>query len=159
MDLNTINDRSDGAQMNPSQTSNIPPRLTSYLIADDLDSIRTQMKRNLKKLGFEGKKFEAVDGKEAIDILEKYKDHRDAIEFIICDFEMPKSTGIDVLNWVRQNEFYKNTPFLMVTTKSEVDNICEAVEGGTDEYIIKPWDLETLLKRIETCWNKYHPSC
>jgi len=132
----------------------VPHRLTCFLIIDDVKAIRAQMKRNLKKHGFGGKMFEAEDGDEAIETLEKYKDHRDAPEFIICDIEMPKLNGIEVLKWIRTDSFYNKVPFLMVTTLGEVDNICEAVESGTDEYIVKPWDMETLLERINRCWKK-----
>ena len=135
--------------------NNLPPRLTNILIIDDIESVRLQMRRNLKKIGLEGKRFQACDGKEAVDFLEKYKDHRDQPELIICDIEMPEMNGLEVLDWVRSDDLYKNTPFLMVTTRSEMDTICQAVEMGTDEYIIKPWDLDTLKERVAHCWNKY----
>ncbi|MBT7608437.1 MAG: response regulator [Bacteriovoracaceae bacterium] len=133
----------------------LPPRLTNILIIDDVESVRLEMRRNLKKIGLEGKRFQAENGKEAISFLEKYKDHRDAPEFIVCDIEMPEANGLEVLNWVRSDSFYKKTPFLMVTTIDQIDIICEAVNLGSDEYIVKPWDLDTLKQRVAHCWNKY----
>ena len=131
-----------------------PQRMTTFLLIDDQEGIRSQMRRNLKKVGFEGKKFQAENGKQAIEVMEKNREHRDEIEFIICDIDMPDMNGIEFLKWTRSDEYYSKIPFLMVTTLSEVDNICEAIEAGADEYIVKPWDNETLHERILTCWKK-----
>jgi two-component system, chemotaxis family, chemotaxis protein CheY len=131
-----------------------PQRMTTFLVIDDMENIRAQMRRNLKKLGYEGKRIQAENGVQAIEIMQEFRDHRDEVEFIICDIDMPEMNGIEFLKWTRKDDYYSKIPFLMVTTLSEVDNICEAIEAGADEYIVKPWTLEMLQERILTCWQK-----
>ena len=100
------------------------------------------MKRTLLDLGFENV-IEAADG---VDALEKL--HMGEVEFIICDWHMPKMMGIDLLRAVRADNKFCRMPFLMVTAEVKRENIIEAARAGVYNYIAKPFTVESLQEKM-----------
>jgi len=113
------------------------------LIVDDFSTMRKIIKNILRQLGYENV-VEADDGTTAWELLNK-----DAIDFIISDWNMPKMTGIELLRKVRGSEQYGSVPFLMVTAEAQQENIIEAVQAKVSNYIVKPFTPETLGQKIE----------
>jgi two-component system chemotaxis response regulator CheY len=124
-------------------TSYESKRDLKILVVDDFPTQRKLIRRSLLALGFENVK-EAIDG---IDALEKLR--REDFEFIICDWNMPKMPGIDLLRAVRADEKLKETPFLMVTAEARRENIIEAARAGVSNYIAKPFTVESLQEKID----------
>jgi two-component system chemotaxis response regulator CheY len=112
------------------------------LVVDDLASMRMQIRDLLRQMGF-GNILEARHGKEAITLLEKTK-----IDFIISDWIMPESDGMDLLRYVRNHAVYEKLPFLMVTCQSEQSNVIEAVQAKVSNYIVKPFTPDGLEMKI-----------
>lgn len=118
------------------------------LVVDDFPTQRKLMKRTLLDLGFENV-IEAVDG---VDALEKL--HMGDVEFIICDWHMPKMMGIDLLRTIRADGKFSRMPFLMVTAEVKRENIIEAAKAGVSNYIAKPFTVESLQEKMRDILNR-----
>ena len=81
------------------------------------------------------------DGQEAIDQLLTME-----YDGVILDVMMPKKDGVEVLREFRQHN--KQTPVLMLTAKAEIEDRVTALDGGADDYLPKPFDMQELLARI-----------
>jgi two-component system chemotaxis response regulator CheY len=118
------------------------------LVVDDFPTQRKLMKRTLLDLGFENV-IEAVDG---VDALEKL--NTGDVEFIICDWHMPKMMGIDLLRTIRADGKFSQMPFLMVTAEVKRENIIAAAKAGVSNYIAKPFTVESLQEKIRDILNR-----
>ncbi len=118
------------------------------LVVDDFPTQRKLMKRTLLDLGFENV-IEAVDG---VDALEKL--HIGDVEFIICDWHMPKMMGIDLLRTIRADDKLSRMPFLMVTAEVKRENIIAAAKAGVSNYIAKPFTVESLQEKMRDILNR-----
>lgn len=113
----------------------VSPRLAKkkILLVDDQSSIRSVYKLVLQDLGFLNIDS-ATDGLDAVNFL-KMKPY----DLVICDWNMPKMSGLDVLHILRECEETKTLPFMMVTSASEVDSVKKALGSGVSDYLIKPF--------------------
>lgn len=119
-----------------------------FLVVDDMENMRFIVKNVLNIMGIKDV-LVASDGKLAIKVLE-----REPIDFIISDWNMPVTTGLDLLKWVRRNDETRDTPFLMVTAEAEKDFILSAIQSGVSDYIIKPFEPVKLMDKIKGIVNK-----
>ena len=117
------------------------------LVVDDFATMRRIVKNILSQLGYKHI-IEADDGTTALDILKQEK-----IDLIICDWNMPKMTGLDLLKHVRGNPDMANIPFIMVTAEAQQDNIILAVKAKVSQYIVKPFTADTLGEKINKVLN------
>ncbi|NWJ48598.1 MAG: response regulator [Chloroflexi bacterium] len=69
---------------------------------------------------------------------------------IICDILLPKMDGFAILETLRQDKRFETTPFIILSAKAEKSSIKAGLELGADEYIIKPFSLDDLLKVLAT---------
>jgi len=116
---------------------------TRFLIVDDFATMRRIIRNLLRQLGYSSIE-EAEDGVVALRKLESQE-----FDFIICDWNMPNMTGIELLREVRGNDALKELPFLMVTAEAIKENIIEAVKAGVSNYIVKPFTADVLQSKIE----------
>lgn len=112
------------------------------LIVDDFSTMRRILKNILKQIGFTNI-TEADDGTTAWEELQK-----NSFDVIICDWNMPKMSGIDLLKKVRADETYKDIPFLMVTAEAQKQNVIEAVQAGVSNYVVKPFTAESISEKL-----------
>ncbi|MDF9408125.1 diguanylate cyclase [Pelotomaculum isophthalicicum JI] len=112
------------------------------LIVDDDTAIRQFIKQELSKknLGI----VDAGDASEAKKILEHYRP-----DLIILDIVMPGTNGLELFKELRTDHRYKWTPIFFLTSKSSPMEIVEGIKLGADDYIIKPFNTEDLVARIE----------
>jgi two-component system chemotaxis response regulator CheY len=113
------------------------------LVVDDFSTMRRIVKNILRQLGFTNM-VEADDGTTAWETLNK-----DRIDFIICDWNMPQMTGIELLRKVRSSEEFPDLPFLMVTAEAQQENIIEAVQAKVSNYVVKPFTAEIMKQKID----------
>jgi len=113
------------------------------LVVDDQQVTRTVVKAILKSLGY-NEILTADGGKEALSILRRH-----LVDLIICDWNMPDMSGIDVLKAVRKDPRYEDVPFLMLTAEVYRENITEAMKAGVTDYIAKPFTTETISEKLE----------
>ncbi len=114
----------------------------NILIVDDNPATLRLANITLKKYGFLNIK-EAKDGQQAIKELTKGN-----IDLILSDWNMPKISGLQLLQAVKKNNAYKEIYFIMITAQEKKDAIIEAINAGADAYIIKPYPSELLFQKI-----------
>jgi two-component system chemotaxis response regulator CheY len=132
------------------------PKNARILVVDDFTTMRKIIKKVLLDLGFTDV-WEADDGTSALPLIQKADMIRQPFEFIICDWDMPKMQGIDFLKYCRADERFKNVPFILITADSEKNLILSAAQLGVSDYLVKPFNTNTLKAKMEKVWAKYHP--
>jgi two-component system chemotaxis response regulator CheY len=115
----------------------------NVLIVDDYKTMLRIIGNLLNQIGFKNVD-EATDGSMAINLL-KNKDYG----MVISDWNMEPMTGIDLLKHVRATEDQnQNVPFIMVTAESKTENVIAAKQAGVNNYIVKPFNANTLKGKI-----------
>lgn len=114
----------------------------NILVVDDYSTMRRIVKNLLKQLGFDNVD-EAADGGEAFK-----KCQEKLYGLIVSDWNMEPMTGMELLKLVRADEKIKNTPFIMVTAESKPENVIAAKQAGVSNYIVKPFNAETLKGKL-----------
>jgi two-component system chemotaxis response regulator CheY len=132
------------------------PKETHILVVDDSANIRQIVCDNLRRLGFSRIEV-AADANEAYIKLIRHSKGANPIGLILSDLNMPGPSGLDFLKQVRDNELFKTLPFIMVTTESEKGAVIQAAVSGVSGYIVKPFNVETLTKRLGEAWKKHNP--
>ena len=112
------------------------------LVVDDYATMRRIIKNLLKQLGFDNVD-EAPDGSEAFKKMQEKTYH-----LIISDWNMEPMTGLELLKLVRADAKMKMTPFIMVTAESKPENVIAAKQAGVSNYIVKPFNAETLKGKL-----------
>jgi two-component system, chemotaxis family, chemotaxis protein CheY len=118
------------------------------LIVDDMVTMRKIIKTQLGKLGHTDV-TEADDGTTAVEQIKTAASTGQNFELIICDWNMPKMSGLELLKAVRSTDTIAATPFIMVTAEAEQKNIIEAIKSGVNNYIVKPFTPDTLAEKIK----------
>jgi len=116
---------------------------TNVLIVDDYKTMLRIIRNLLKQLDIENVE-EATDGQEALAKLRAGN-----FGLVISDWNMAPMTGLDLLKEVRADARLKSTPFIMITAESKTENVVAAKQAGVSNYIVKPFNAETLREKIE----------
>lgn len=113
------------------------------LIVDDASFMRDIVRKGVRSLypAFETK--DAADGSQAKSILSQ-----EDFDLILCDWEMPKMTGEELLSWLRADSPKKDTPFVMITSRGDKDHVVKALALKANNYIVKPFTNEKLTDVI-----------
>jgi two-component system chemotaxis response regulator CheY len=114
------------------------------LVVDDYSTMRRIIRNLLAQIGF-ADVDEAPDGPTALRKLQT-----GTYSLVISDWNMEPMTGLQLLQEVRGSDTLKALPFIMVTAESKTDNVVAAKAAGVSNYIIKPFNAETLKKKIES---------
>ena len=117
-------------------------RNMSILIVDDYKTMLRIIRNLLNQLNFSNVE-EAADGKTAL-----VKLRSNSIGLVISDWNMEPMTGLQLLREVRADENLKDTPFIMITAESKTENVVAAKEAGVSNYIVKPFNAETLRNKL-----------
>ncbi len=118
-------------------------RSINVLIVDDYKTMLRIIRNLLKQINFNNVE-EASDGGEAL-----LKLRAGQFGLVISDWNMEPMTGLQLLQEVRADQRLKPTPFIMVTAESKAENIVAAKQAGVSNYIVKPFNAETLQSKIE----------
>ena len=113
------------------------------LVVDDYNTMIRIIRNLLKQLGFEDVD-DASDGSAA---LIKMRDKKYGL--VISDWNMEPMTGYELLKEVRADPGLTKTPFIMVTAESKTENVIAAKKAGVNNYIVKPFNAQTLKTKIE----------
>jgi len=114
------------------------------LVVDDYNTMIRIIRNLLRQLGFEDVD-DAADGASA---LSKMRGRRYGL--VISDWNMEPMTGYDLLKEIRGDPNLAGVPFIMVTAESKTDNVIAAKKAGVNNYIVKPFNAQTLKSKIET---------
>lgn len=121
----------------------------SVLVVDDASFIRDLVKKCLRNY-FPGIRTEdAINGKKAQAMLTK-----EAFDLVLCDWEMPEMSGLELLTWCREQDNLKTMPFIMVTSRGDKENVVQAIQAGVSGYVSKPFTNEQLLTKVKQALNK-----
>lgn len=115
----------------------------SVLVVDDYQTMVRIIRNLLKQIGFEDVD-EACDGQSALDRLKEKR-----YDLVISDWNMQPMSGYELLQQVRAGDMTRETPFIMVTAESKTDNVIAAKKAGVNNYIVKPFNAQTLKAKIE----------
>jgi two-component system chemotaxis response regulator CheY len=118
------------------------------LVVDDFEMVRVMLKRCLTTLGYADVQ-EAVDGRQALEIIKAADKAKTPFGLVFADWNMPHMSGLELLQACRAEAALKTLPFVMVTAESERQFVVQALNAGATDYIIKPFSEDTLQKKIE----------
>jgi len=122
------------------------------ILAEDDEGHATLIKRNLKRAGLLNEIMHFKDGQETLDFLfDKKKEKnrvKDIASLLLLDIKMPRVDGLEVLQRVKQDEFLRKMPVIMITTTDDPREIDKCHELGCSNYITKPIDYEKFVAAI-----------
>ena len=111
------------------------------LIVDDSRVIRRMANEILKGLGL--RTAEAENGRMAVEFC-----RTTVPDMVLLDWNMPEMDGISCLKALRAMSLEPRPVVVMCTTENGISKICEALEAGADEYIMKPYDQDVLMDKL-----------
>ena len=121
----------------------------SVLVVDDATFIRDLVKKSLRD-HFPGIQIEeAVNGRKAQQMLT-----RQPVDLILCDWEMPEMSGLELLSWCREQDSLKTVPFIMVTSRGDKENVVQAIQAGVSDFIGKPFSSEQLTTKVKKALSR-----
>jgi two-component system phosphate regulon response regulator PhoB len=122
-------------------------RKPSILVVEDDTDIQQLVSYNLIKAGFN---VTCADtGEEALQLL-----GREQVDAMVLDLMLPGKDGNEVCRAVRSQEAIKGLPIIMLTAKSEEDDIVSGLECGADDYVTKPFSPRVLIARLEAALRR-----
>ena len=113
------------------------------LVVDDASFVRDLVKRTVRQRFPVIETTDAQNGRRAQSLMS-----RTAFDLILCDWEMPEMSGLELLQWMREQPQYEKVPFIMITSRGDKDHVIEAVRGGVSEYLGKPFSPDGLSRKI-----------
>lgn len=117
----------------------------NVLVVDDYQTMTRILTNLLKQIGFRNID-DAADGTEAYGKIQSKE-----YGLVISDWNMEPMSGYDLLKQVRgANDHFSDVPFIMVTAESKTENVIAAKKAGVNNYIVKPFNAETLKGKIES---------
>ncbi|BBR56515.1 MULTISPECIES: response regulator [Pseudomonas] len=121
----------------------------NVLVVDDAPFIRDLVRKCLRN-AFPGIVIEdAVNGRKAMAMLGKER-----FDLVLCDWEMPEMSGLELLTWCRQQPEYKDLQFIMVTSRGDKENVIQAIQAGVSDFVGKPFTNEQLLTKVKKSLTK-----
>jgi two-component system, chemotaxis family, chemotaxis protein CheY len=117
------------------------------LVVDDYNTMTRIVRNLLRQLGF----LDVDDASDGSAALIKMQQKKYAL--VISDWNMEPMTGFELLRQVRSNPTLNATPFIMVTAESKTENVIAAKQAGVNNYIVKPFNADTLRKKIEAVFG------
>jgi two-component system phosphate regulon response regulator PhoB len=121
------------------------------IIAEDEDALGTLLSYNLEKEGYDVGL--ATDGDEALVMVKERLP-----DLLVCDWMMPKVSGIEVCRRLRQQTATRNLPIVMLTARSEETDRIRGLDTGADDYVVKPFSMVELMARIRAVLRRIRPA-
>ncbi|MBF0274737.1 MAG: sigma-54-dependent Fis family transcriptional regulator [Nitrospinae bacterium] len=114
------------------------------LIIDDEEEMRAALTIALKRAGYET--YAAVNGESGVNCFEEGD-----FSLVITDVRMPKMTGIEVLKKIKEKS--PETPVILITAYSDVNNAVDAMKNGATDFILKPFSADTLSETVSRAFT------
>lgn len=116
--------------------------MKTCLIVDDSRVIRKVSRHILESLNFQVE--EAADGRDGLDQCDRHMP-----DVVLLDWNMPVMTGIEFITHLRERPGGQKPKVVFCTTENDIDHIRRAISAGADEYVMKPFDQETLQIKLQ----------
>lgn len=123
----------------------------NILVVDDYQTMRRIIENLLKQLGFVNIE-QATDGANALQVM---RTSGKTYGLVISDWNMEPMTGLQLCKEVRADSQLNKTPFIMVTAESKAENVVAAKQAGVNNYIVKPFNAETLKQKMSTVLGEF----
>ena len=124
-------------------------RNMAILIVDDYKTMLRNIRNLLKQIGFDNVD-EATDGSTALQQLREKN-----YGLVISDWNMEPMTGLQLLKEIRSDSKLKHIPFIMITSESKTENVIAAKEAGVSNYIVKPFNADTLKQKLQAIFGSF----
>jgi two-component system chemotaxis response regulator CheY len=121
----------------------------NVLLVEDDQNVSMTLRSMLIEFGISNV-YDAVNGEEALALLQEAKED---ISLVVCDWNMPKVTGIEVLEAIRKTS--PEMPFLMVTARADKSSVLAAKEHNVSVYICKPFSYGEFKKKMNYIVNHW----
>jgi two-component system phosphate regulon response regulator PhoB len=121
------------------------------LVVEDEPALATLLRYNLEKEGFAV--AEAHDGEEAL--LQLSERTPDAV---LLDWMLPQVSGLEICRRIRRTPQWRGLPVIILTAKGEEADRVRGLEGGADDYVVKPFGVSELLARLKAVMRRARPS-
>ena len=118
---------------------------TKVLIVEDDGNIAELLHLYLEKEGFETQV--APDGGKGVELFRSFRP-----DLVLLDIMLPVMDGWSVLKKIRESD---KTPVIMLTAKGELNDKVQGLEGGADDYIVKPFEMKEVLARIHAVLRRF----
>jgi DNA-binding response OmpR family regulator len=118
------------------------------LVTDDDPDLADAVKDLLVRRFGIGRITVANDGAKAIWEIQQASDRGVFFDLVICDWQMPKCSGLQVLQWMRSRGSLAQTPFMFLTAVAEVAPVLQAIESGATDYATKPLTEDVVVKKV-----------
>ncbi len=129
------------------------------LLVEDREEDIDITKEAIKETAINSEMVVARDGQKALDYLEDRRNDEEALpDLIFLDLNLPKVSGQEVLEHVKDNELLRRIPIIVLTISKRDEDIARSYDSGAAGYITKPVDYKEFLKSIEIV-KKYWSIC
>ena len=118
--------------------------MRKILIVDDAKINRMILSQILKD------QYEILEAEDGLEAMMVYRDNAEKVDVVLLDAVMPVSSGFDFLAEARKEGWPEHTAVIMVSTDNSEPTVRRALEGGAVDYIARPFDSRTVLKRVES---------
>ena len=112
------------------------------LVVDDYSTMRRIVRNLLTQINY----LDVEEAGDGVAALEKMRESRFGL--VISDWNMEPMTGLQLLKEIRADNKLNGTPFIMVTAESKTENVIAAKAAGVNNYIVKPFNADTLKQKI-----------
>ena len=117
----------------------------NFLIVDDSDTIRAVIAKTLKVSGVPlGELHFAANGQEALDSLKE-----NWVDIVLTDINMPDINGLELIRFIRDNERYRETPLIIISTETSQRDRERGLALGANAYLVKPFEPSALKEVVE----------
>lgn len=120
------------------------------MLVDDSRTIRNIQKNVLSQLGH----TDVVEVEDGVKALASF--NQQVPDLMLVDWNMPNMDGITLVRKIR--EVNKSVPIIMCTTEAEKSRVLEAIKAGVNNYIVKPFTVESLGEKINQTLSKLTPA-
>lgn len=121
---------------------------TVFLVVDDISAMRNSMVSLLRGMEMENV-VSAGNGKDALHIIERQR-----VDIVLCDWNMPIMSGLELLKTLRSNPDTAQLPFVMITAEADHGRISEAIAAGVTDLLVKPYTSSQLVSRVERALSR-----
>jgi len=125
-----------------------PRELKTVLVVDDEESIREVLAKALEREG-----YKVLCAKDALDLAKIIEKH--SFDLILLDLRLPWVNGFELCYIMKRNQLLRDIPIIFMSGETSKEEIRKAFEAGCDEFIIKPFDLERILRSLKYFLENY----
>lgn len=118
------------------------------LLVEDTEITLRILAQMLAQLGFTNV-VEATDGAQAWDRLQEALQAGNPIGAVLCDWNMPGMSGLDLKRKMHSVPAFEHLPFVLLTSNTDKEHVMEAVRAGIAHYLAKPFPIEALRKKLK----------